>query len=515
MVFKTGTCKAAVFALVVVGLLVAPHSAAIGPISTCQAAEEQSENILTEQERTQLMTLSRAIRRVAQSVRSSVVHIEVKEFIKRGESGPQSQIPEELREQWRRRFGDRMPFFFERPPAPTERTRKGIGSGIIFDNKGHILTNNHVVEGADKVEVTTTEGEEFDAELIGTDPLTDMAVLKIKAKGLKPARFGDSDKIEVGDLVIAVGNPFGFDYSVTLGIISAKGRHGMRLGRIYYQNFLQTDAAINPGNSGGPLVNIQGEVVGVNTAIVTQTGQYAGVSFAIPASLARKIADILIKEGEVTRGWLGVQIQEMSTGLAKSFGLDDTEGALITEVVPDSPAAKAKFKAGDIILEMNGEPIKNPNQLQQLVTFTPPETKVTFKVWRDRKAIEREVQLGQLKEEYLRRRVPGRFHPDAGKEEYEDEQLGVTVVTPAEKIAKELGWSKTPEGALVVEVDPAGEAADLRIEKGNVIVSVQGKAVRSAEDFAKAMEKVSLAEGFQMRVIGHLGGARFLWVQKQ
>jgi len=522
MTRRSRVLQAAIAAVALLGLFGVWHAGLLSGVSPSYAAEQQSQPVLTAAEQGRLTDLSRAIRKVAQSVRRSVVHVTVKEFIKHSEADPHLGIPEDLREQLRRFFGRDLPAPFDRPrpgpPArPRERTRTGLGSGIIFDRRGHILTNNHVVEDADKIDVVTTDGRTYSAKVVGTDPLTDLAVLKIEADDLPPANFGDSDAVEVGDLVLAVGNPFGFDYSVTFGIISAKGRRVPGLMSIYYQDFLQTDAAINPGNSGGPLVNIKGEVIGVNTAIATRTGQYAGVSFAIPVNLARQIAEVLIKEGKVTRGWLGVQITDLTPGLAKSFGLKEARGVLINDVVADSPASKAGFRRGDIILEMNGEPIRNSAHLQRRVTLTRPGTEVTFKVWRDGKSVDLEAKLAELNEEDLRDfRTRGLQERRRGEEDRREfKELGITVATPTEELAKKYGWSETPQGTLVVEVDPKGELADLGIRPGDVIESVQGVKVRSARDFAKAMKRVSLAEGFRMWIRNPVYGGRFIFVQKQ
>jgi len=498
--------------VLVLAAVVAYRADLLGRASQGLAGEPETTEPLSEQQLAQLSQLSHAIRTVAKSVRQSVVHVEVKEFAKQQPS--QSRIPDDLREQLKRFFGGDIPFWFEMPsPGPRAIPRHGIGSGIIMDRKGHILTNNHVVESADKIVVVTADGIEYEAKIVGTDPLTDLAVLKIKAKDLKPARFGDSDEVEVGDLVLAVGNPFGLDYSVTFGIISAKGRSGLNLGRVYYQDFIQTDAAINPGNSGGPLVNIKGEVVGVNTAIATRTGQYAGVGFAIPANLAKKIARILIEKGKVIRGWLGVSIQNLTPGLAKSFGLKSTDGVLVSDVVPDSPAERAGFKPEDIILEMNGRKVKNAQQLQQMVTLTPPGTEVEFKVWRKRKIVKLQAKLGELKEKYLFQARPGIRPPGEEGGKYEAEELGITVATPTEALAKKYGWKAKPQAVIVVDVDPTGEAYDLGIRPGDAIESVQDMPTPTAEDFAQAMKKVSLREGFRMRVVNPVRGRRILYVQ--
>lgn len=503
--------------------------------------KEPGPSLLTERQRTLLGEISSAIHTVANAVERSVVHIEVTDVPKspkggrggagrggdrggeNGEEGAPGQ--EDLREQLRRFFGGQLPPGMEMPDegsgAP-ERVRRGLGSGIIYDNKGHILTNNHVVGGAERIRVVTTDGREFSADIVGVDPLTDVAVIKVKSTELKPAEFGDSTVVEMGDLCLAVGNPFGLDYSATLGIISAVGRSGLQLGSIYYQDFLQTDAAINPGNSGGPLVNMNGQVIGLNTAIATQTGQYAGVGFAIPSNLAKKIADILIEKGKVTRGWLGVSIRNLNPGLAQSFEYPEGKnGVLVDDVVPDSPAAKAGFKASDIIMQMNGQPVKNATQLQTQVTLTQPGQKVRFQVWRDKKTIDLEVTLQELKESFLRGMGGGQGPGGApgAPERFESDELGLSAVTPTTEQAKKFGWSEAPKGAMVVEVQPAGEAASLGIQPGDVIESVQSQKIESAGDLEEALKKVSIGDGFRMYVRsspkrGGGGGGRHVYVQR-
>lgn len=506
------------------------------------APEKTGRPALTERQRSLLADISGAIHTVADTIKDSVVHIEVADVSRGSQMGRRAPdgeegdergrgrppIPDDLREQLRRFFGGQLPPGMEIPEEaiPQERVRRGLGSGVIYDNKGHILTNNHVVGGAKDITVVTTDGRELSAEIVGTDPLTDVAVIRVKATNLTAAQFGDSNEARVGDLCLAVGNPFGLDYSVTLGIISALGRSRLQLGGIYYQDFIQTDTAINPGNSGGPLVNMDGKVIGVNTAIATQTGQYAGVGFAIPSNLATRIANILIEKGKVTRGWLGVHIENLTPGMARSFDYPNgKQGALVNFVVPDSPAAKAGIKSGDIIMAVDGQAIQNATQLQTAVTLTPPNQEVTFKIWRyddskrQGKAIELEVTLGELKERYLREMgTPG--GPGAvpsEPQEFENAELGLTTVTPTAQQAKKFGWTEPPTGAMVIQVDPAGEASRLDIRPGDVIVSVQGQNIGSAADLEEALEKVSISEGFRMYVLSspRRGGVgRYVYVQR-
>ncbi len=278
---------------------------------------------------------------------------------------------------------------YRRPPVRA----RGEGSGVIVDESGYIITNLHVIRQATKVVVALSDGRKFhDAKIIGTDPLSDVAVLKIEAQGLTAAPWGESEKMEVGDPVLAVGNPFGLDRTVTAGIISAKGRRRV-VDNLNYQNFLQTDAAVNPGNSGGPLVNMKGQVVGINTAIVGQA--YQGISFAIPSRLAREVYEQLRAKGKVARGWLGVAMQELDAPLAGKLGLEEPSGSLVTGVVPNSPAAKAKIEPGDVIVKWNDEPIKDPTDLSLAIARTKIGSKATVTLLRDGKQLEIKLTVAE------------------------------------------------------------------------------------------------------------------------
>ena len=309
--------------------------------------------------------------------------------------------------------------FFERFFGPQDRSRRfrewrGQGSGLIVRPDGYIITNNHVVAEADEIQVKLANGREYEAEVVGTDEETDLAVIRIDATDLVPAVFGDSDAIQVGQWVLAVGNPFGYDHTVTAGIVSAKGRSG--LGVAIYENFIQTDAAINPGNSGGPLVNLRGEVIGINTAITTRTGGSMGIGFAIPSNMARSVMDSILDSGQVVRGWLGVQMAELTHDGADSAGFKGTTGVVIDQVMPDSPAEKAGLEKDDIITEFDGKSIGNMNELRNAVAQTAPETTVELTLFRQGKQRTVRVTLGDLAK--------------AGGHTWESfDQLGVTVYT--------------------------------------------------------------------------------------
>ena len=290
-------------------------------------------------------------------------------------------------------FGEDLFRFFG---VPRERIERSLGSGVVITQDGYIITNNHVVSKATQITVTLADKREFEATIVGTDPKTDVALLKIDGKGLPTIPLGDSDKAQIGDIVLAIGNPFGIGQTVTMGIISAKGRSNV--GIVDYEDFIQTDAAINPGNSGGALVDIEGTLIGINTAIVSRTGGYQGIGFAIPSNVAKAVMEGLIEHGKVIRGWLGVSVQEVTPQIAAEFGLQEPKGALVVEISPRGPAAKAGLMRGDIIVHYGGEQIDEAMELRNLVAATPVDTEVELKIWRNGKLKEVAVRIKELPE---------------------------------------------------------------------------------------------------------------------
>jgi serine protease Do len=372
--------------------------------------------------------------------------------------------------------GPRDPFwdFFEKfmPDMPRDRTQRSLGTGFIIDAKGLLITNNHVVKNADKIKVKTAgkNGKEYTATVKGRDPQTDLALLQIDSKETFPfLSLGNSDSIQVGDWVVAIGNPFGLGHTVTQGIISAKGRV---IGAGRYDNFLQTDAAINPGNSGGPLLNLKGEVVGINTAIVA-TGQ--GIGFAIPSNLAKDIIGQLQEKGKVVRGMLGVQIQTVTPEIAKAFGLSEPKGALVAEVHADTPAEKVGLKREDIIIEYNGKPIKEMNELPRLVAATPPGTKATVKVLRNGKEKTLPITVTELKEE--------RFAQEPVEAD-EESPIGLAVEDLDPRLARRFGL-KEARGVVVVDVMAGSSAAEAGLRRGDIILEIGGKDVPDVKTFQK------------------------------
>jgi serine protease Do len=382
-------------------------------------------------------------------------------------------------------FGQEDPFqdFFDKffGDMPKQPKQRSLGSGFIFDREGFIITNNHVVEGADKIKVKLVDGREFNATIKGRDPMTDLALIKIdeSTHNLPTLTLGDSDTMQVGDWVLASGNPFGLANTVTQGIISAKGRV---IGAGPYDDFLQTDASINPGNSGGPLLNLKGEVIGINTAILA-TGQ--GIGFAIPSNIAKSVISQLKEKGKVIRGLIGVQIQLVTPDLAKSFGLKEPHGALVGDVNPGTPAAKAGIQRGDIIIEFNGKPIKEMNELPRMVAQTAPGTEATVKVLRQGKEKTFTVTIGELKAEQQKQLgMEGE-----GEGEGEKSSLGMTVQELDQALAQRLRMKET-SGVVVVKVEQGTPAAESGIRPGDLIEEINANPVHNMKEFNEAVNQL-------------------------
>ncbi len=384
------------------------------------------------------------------------------------------------RDQFKDFFGDEFfdRFFRGRPPEGEFKT-ESLGSGVIVDERGYILTNNHVVEGASELKIKLGgDKREFDAKVIGADPQSDVAVVKIESSDHLPAaKLGDSDKIRVGQWAIAIGSPFGLVQTVSAGIISATGR--ANVGVAQYEDLIQTDAAINPGNSGGPLVNVKGEVIGINTAIFTRTGGYQGIGFAIPINMAKAIMRELIDKGKVTRGWLGVVIQDLTPELRKSFDVTVTEGVLISDIQPNSPAAEAGIERGDIVTEYNGAKVRDVNHLRNLVAPTEIGKAVTVKVLRDGKEKKLSVKIGEQPAE-LFGLAPG-AQPSA-------KNLGVTVQNLTPELSKSLGY-EGEKGVIVSSVQPGSPGALADLREGDLIKEVNREKIDSVDTFKKAVAK--------------------------
>ncbi|MBU0983310.1 MAG: Do family serine endopeptidase [candidate division Zixibacteria bacterium] len=367
----------------------------------------------------------------------------------------------------------------QQPQQPEEREYRqtGLGSGVLVSDDGYILTNNHVVDEADSIYVRTTDDKRYSARVIGTDPRTDLAVIKIDASGLDFVAVGNSDNLKVGEMVLAIGSPMSQNlaHTVTQGIVSATGR--ANVGLADYEDFIQTDAAINPGNSGGALVNLDGELVGINTAIVSRSGGFQGIGFAIPSNMAQRVMQSLIADGRVVRGYLGVYIQDITEDIAGALDLKETAGALISDVSEDSPAADAGIKQGDIIVEMDGRPIGSSTQLRNTVASTPPDTPVKFKVLRDGRTIDMRVELGEL---------PADEAPVQTVEDL-NQTLGFTVVNGT-------------GGVVVSSVEQASRAFQAGLREGDIINAVNRKAVGSVREFTDVLDGVGGGDRILLRI---------------
>ena len=410
-----------------------------------------------------LPVASGSFAQVAEAVRPAVININT---VMRG-GGGRTPVEEFFGDEFFRRF------FGEGPERPQQQ--RSLGSGVIVDASGIALTNAHVVERATDIEVVTAEGKKHKAKVVGLDKRTDLAVLRLQGGGPYPAAtLGDSDKVKVGDWVLAIGSPFGLQQTVTAGIVSAKGRS---IGQGPFDDFLQTDAAINPGNSGGPLVNMSGEVVGINSAILSRSGGNVGIGFSIPSNMAKRIYTELAARGKITRGWLGVSIQPLTPELAKSFGLKEPRGVLIADVVKDSPADKAGLASGDVLMEFGGKKVDAPQDLQKAVAGTAPGKGVPMKVWRDKGEKTLEIKVGETPEDSAQLEPSGKSKSLLG--------LETRPITP--EIARQLNL-RTTEGVVVARVEEEGPAAEAGLQRGDVIREINRQRIRSAQDYERATQ---------------------------
>jgi serine protease Do len=401
---------------------------------------------------------------------------------------------------------------------PRERQARGLGSGVILSPNGYILTANHVIEGADEVKIgLPVSDKQYDARVIGGDPLTDIAVLKVDADQPFPAAvLGDSDKLQVGDMSLAVGNPFGVGQTVTLGIISALGRGGMGISA--YENFIQTDAAINPGNSGGALVDVEGRLIGINTAIMSRSGGFQGVGFAVPINMARGVMDQLIKTGKVSRGYLGISIQPLTDELAKEFGLpNESSGVLVGGVMPKGAADKAGVEDGDVILEVNGKNVPDPRTLQLIISQTPPNSKVSLKILRtepgDAKPVQKNlsVTLAELPRNAFG--APGSPEDEDSEGRAQIDALdGVEVADLDAQTRRRFSIPQSVRGALVVNVDTGSNAAESGLTPGDVIIEINRQAVHDADEAVEMSNKAAGGRLLLRIYSPRAGGTRYLVV---
>ncbi|MFC1523149.1 DegQ family serine endoprotease [Thermodesulfobacteriota bacterium] len=416
---------------------------------------------------------------IAEKLGPTVVNVYTTQVLKSSRS-PHEKPPhgQEIPELFRKFF--ELPDNFGQHPQ-RERKRTSLGSGVIHSADGYIITNNHVIEDADTINVRLTNNEEYDAKIIGRDPKTDVALIKIEPKNALPfAEFGDSDSLRVGDWVMAIGNPFGLEHTVTAGIVSAKGRS---IGNGPYENFIQTDASINLGNSGGPLFNLQGKMVGINTAIYSRSGGNIGLGFAIPVNMAKHVIEQLKEEGQVTRGWLGVMIQHVTNDLANQFGLERPIGALVGEVIPGSPADKAGIKSGDIIIEYQGKEVSQMTMLPAMVAQTPVGSKETITLVRNGKRKQINVVIDKLEEEHVG------IDPSVAEEE--NTGLNLQELTP--ELAESLGIDEK-KGLLITSVEPDSPAAEAGLRRGDVILEVNQSPVADLKTYNSIVGKAKNTE---------------------
>ncbi len=438
--------------------------------------------------------LSKAFVKVAELANPSVVTISAEKVIQ-----PASREMPDLPENhpFREFFGDDFNRFWQGPGGDEGMRSRGLGSGVIVSEDGYILTNNHVVQDAEELTITLMDERDLKGTVVGADPESDVALIKVDATGLPAVRFGDSDRLQVGEWVVAVGSPFSENlaHTVTAGIVSAKGR--TQVGIVDFEDFIQTDAAINPGNSGGALLSVRGELVGINTAIATRSGFYQGVGFAIPINMARKVMDDLLNRGKVVRGWLGVQIQSLDEDLAASLGLASKHGVIVNDLTSGGPAEKSGLKHGDVVLELNGAPVKDADHLQALVAAQDPGSPVNLKVRRDKKDVTVKVDLGERPSNP--REAFARSGSGDGDEDEKQSapaaatRLGIDIVALTPRLAQELGYGDD-EGVVVDGVSRSGPAAAKNIRKGDLIQEINRRQVRSIDEFNEVMRGVKPGE---------------------
>ncbi len=453
------------------------------PTST-QAAAVKTESVATPSSDQAVLELSHSISRVARKNIPAVVHIEVTQS---------QEVNDPLQPFESNPF---FHFFFNAPPNGPhkfKRELKGLGTGMIMDAEGDILTNNHVVSGATAIQVLLADGNQYEASVVGTDPKTDLAVIRVKVKGELPhVSFGNSDSMEVGDWVVAIGHPRGLDQTVTQGIISAKHRRGI-LDPTSYQDYLQTDAAINPGNSGGPLLNLNGEVIGVNAAIVSESGGFEGIGFAIPSNMALHIAQQLIATGKVQRGWLGVSIQDMTPMLAKKMKLRIDKGALVNDVVQGSPAEASGLKKNDIIIDYQGRAITDAASLQNEVANTANGQEATLTIMRDGESKSFKVKVGDLQTAVKKMAASA------------ENRMGATIRTVTEKEAQQYGMQE-PMGVAIEALQKNGPLAVAGFEVNDIITKINNIPVEGVESFADIVKALPAKQSVTLTAIDHRTG---------
>jgi len=468
---------ALVFAGVVAGLALTAH---FGIMSTGNAV---SAPVVKGNE--ELIRISSGLANIAEAVTPSVVNISTTKTVK--QENPFGNDPF-----FKKFFGEQF--------GNKEFKERSLGSGVIVGSDGYIVTNNHVVAGAQEIKVALSDKRIFKGKVVGTDPRTDVAVVKIEASGLPAITWADSDRLKAGEMVMAIGSPFGLSRSVTMGIISAVGR--ANIGISDYEDFIQTDAAINPGNSGGALVNMKGELVGLNTAIFSETGGYQGIGFAIPSNMVRQVMDSLIKSGKVVRGWLGISVQDLTPELAKQFGIEGGAGALVGEVVKDSPAEKSGLRRGDVVLTFGGKEVSDASHLRNMAASTTAGARIKLGIVREGKKEDVTVTVGEQPKDMAE-------GPSGEQAEPGSALSGVAVEDISPELADRLGLGKNATGVVVDSVQSGSPAEDAGVRSGDVIVSINRKPLKNVKEYGGAVSKLKKGEPVLL-LINRQG--TFLWM---
>ena len=427
---------------------------------------------ISEQSIDHLTKTGRAMSEIAVAVKPAIVNILTTRTVK--VQGGADMFDDPF---FKRFFGDQ----FNHQRQPRERKSAGLGSGVIVSSDGYIVTNYHVVKDADEIKVTLTDKKEYQGKVIGSDPKTEISIIKIEATGLPTLPWGNSDKLQVGEIVLAVGNPYGLNQTVTMGIVSAIGR--ANVGVADYEDFIQTDAAINPGNSGGALVNARGELVGINTAIFSTSGGYQGIGFAIPSNMIKSIMDSLMKKGKVVRGWLGVSIQKITPELSKQFNVNGDSGVLVSDAVENSPAEKAGIRRGDIIIEYDGKKTDEPSQIRNMVANTLPGEERTLTILRDGKQLSIKATIGE---------VPSDLQGGPGDYQSVLKGIGVQEITP--ELAKKMNIPARMQGVVINDIDESSPAAGI-LTQGDVVQEINRKQISNLKEFQEIASKIKKDEG--------------------
>ncbi len=456
-----------------------------------EPAQVREKTVISQDSKKLLGNFSKALAEVAEAVRPAVVNISTTTTISAGENPFGDMFNDPF---FRRFFGDQ----FEHPGLKRKQKSSALGSGVIVSDAGYILTNNHVVKGADDIKVVLYDKREFKGKVVGTDPKTDLAVVKIDAKDLPTITIGSSSTLKTGDVVLAIGNPFGLNQTITMGIVSAVGRSN--IGLADFVDFIQTDAAINPGNSGGALVNTNGELVGINTAIFSTSGGYMGIGFAVPSDMATIIMDSIIKNGKVIRGWLGVSTQALTPELAQSFNIKEQTGALVSGVTANSPADKAGLKRGDLIIGVDGKPVADPVGLRNIVASLPPGTKIELKIIRESAGQTLSATLAELKEK-----------TEAGRTETRNNLKGVAVQELTAGLREKLDLPENVSGVVVTSVAPDSPALGL-LQANDVIQEVNHQEIKSGQDYEQALARIG-EKDVMLLLVYRRGGSIYITIK--